>query len=239
MLRKWSVNMYLKKKIIISIILSSILFGGAWGNEIPFNPLSANRSAEAATAPTDYAVWDRRPSEDRLYDKYIATKEIDLVSKPHGLDVVKTLYPGDTMDGVSCVVYSHPSKHAIEVTRTTRVLKYHGSYKNQQDYITLFPGTYVYLIMYVGEGDYYALYCTQYDTQLISVPSGIENLDDRQNPWARYVGEATDKDLDVDFWMCYRAEDGTVGWVNGMGGAEVEWFYRHARQKSGYDWIGK
>lgn len=64
--------MYLKKKIIISIILLGILYSSAWGNEIPFNPFSANRSVEAATAPTDYAVWDRRPSEDRLYDKYTA-----------------------------------------------------------------------------------------------------------------------------------------------------------------------
>lgn len=43
-------------------------------------------------------------------------KEIDLVSKPHGINLVKIIYPESKLKGISCVVYSNPAKQAIEVT---------------------------------------------------------------------------------------------------------------------------
>ena len=33
-------------------------------------------------------------------------------------------------------------------------------------------------------------------------------------PWGAYIGEATTADLGIDFWMCLRKADGTVGWAH-------------------------
>lgn len=219
--------MNLRVNIIIPAILSGMLISGLYGNCVLMNHVYANTAVSLQTpiVPAKYTVWDTIPAENGL-ETYIAIKKIDLVSKPHGTDVVKTVYPGSKLKGISCVVYSSPAKHAIEVTRTTKVLKYGGSYKKPQDYVTLYPGTYIYLVMYIGEGYYYALY----NNRLISVPPCIENLDGYRNPWAKYVGEATSKNLDVDFWMCYRAADGTVGWAPDFNGVEVEWLYNSYRK---------
>ena len=219
--------MNLRENIIIPAILSGMLISGLWGDYVLARPVSTNKTVRMRTSdgPELYTVWDKIPAENGL-ERYVATKKIDLVSKPHGLNVVKTIYPGYRIKGISCVVYTTPSKHAIEVTRKTRVLKAYGRYENQQDYVTLYPGEHLYLVMYIGEGYYYALY----RSQLLSVPSCIENLDGYQNPWAKYIGEQTDKALGADFWMCYRTDDGTVGWSTGLYGVEPEWLYNSHRQ---------
>lgn len=220
--------MNLRRRIILLSLLSGMLFSSVWINYSFASTVYASNTAYLVptSIPEKYVVWDRRPSENKIEETFIALRNIDLVSRPHGTNIVKTIYPQSRIKGISCVVYSNPSKHAIEVTRTTKVLKRNGNYKNPKDYVTLFPGTYVYLVMYIGEGYYYALY----NNQIISVPPCIENLDGNRNPWARYVGETTNKDLGVDFWMCYRADDGTVGWIPGLGGAETEWQYNYHRK---------
>lgn len=104
----------------------------------------------------------------------------------------------------------------IDFGKEGNFMKLRDKYEHSSspEFITLYPGTIVYLLQYTGEGTYLALWNGQLLWWLEGYNiSGFTNANP-SSPWGVYVGEATDASLGIDFWMCLRKADGTVGWAH-------------------------
>ncbi|MBR1695927.1 MAG: hypothetical protein IJ709_11100, partial [Selenomonas sp.] len=57
-----------------------------------------------------------------------------------------SISPGEIVNRISCVVYTHPNRHAVKVLKATKAYKYQHSSNPQ--FITLYPGTIIHLLQY-------------------------------------------------------------------------------------------
>ena len=163
-----------------------------WKSGVPIFRPSGGKGREQISAKAMSSSWTKDESSYRK--------------------VSSTISSGEIVKRISCVVYTHPSRHAVKVLKTTKAYKYEHS--SSPEFITLYPGTIVYLLQYTGEGTYLALWNGQLLWWLEGYNiSGFTNANP-SSPWGVYLGEATDASLSIDFWMCLRKADGTVGWAH-------------------------
>lgn len=163
----------------------------------------------AAEPPAEYAVWDRMPFEAAVEAKLEATAPISLYNAPRGTALVGSVSSGEIVQRISCVVYTHPQKHPVRVLQTLQTYKKHSQ---TPDGPVLQPGSYIYLLMYTGEGTYLGWYNGEEAWWLAGY--NIKNFADAaQQPWGEYVGEPTSRKLSIEAWYCLRKSDGTTGWA--------------------------
>ena len=181
----------------------------------------------AAVPPTEYAIWDRIPGEAFVEARLEATAPINLYDSPRGNTIVSSVATGEIVKRVSCVVYTHPQKHPVRVLRTLRSYKKQGASTIVPDGLVLQPGSYVYLLMYTGEGTYIGWYNGEEAWWLNG--SAIRNFSDRasQQAWGEYIGEMTSRNLSIETWYCLRKSDGTTGWT--MVAQNGDFSYEHLK----------
>ncbi|TYZ27052.1 hypothetical protein FZ041_12565 [Selenomonas caprae] len=185
--------------IKLSCLLTALLF-------------STTTYVSAQQAPANYTVWDRMPAEAAVNVKLKVQNTVTLYTAPNNTKVIGTISSGEIVNRISCVVYTHPSRHAVKVLKTTKAYKY--EHASTPEFITLYPGTIIYLLQYTGEGTYLALWNGHLLWWLEGYNiSGFTNSNPN-SPWGIYIGEVTDASLGIDFWMCLRTADGTVGWTH-------------------------
>ena len=166
----------------------------------------------AAEVPANYTVWDRMPAEAAVNVKLKVQAPVTLYAAPRSSNVSGTISVNEVVDRISCVVYTHPNRHAVKVLKLTKAYKYQNSSSPQ--FITLYPGTIIHLLQYTGEGTYLGLWNGQLLWWLEGYNISGFTTANANSPWGVYIGEATTADLGIDFWMCLRKSDGTVGWAH-------------------------
>ena len=184
-------------------------------------------NGHAAAPPEEYAIWDRIPAEAPVEIRLEATAPINLYDAPRGNSIVAAISTGEVVKRVSCVVYAHPQKHPVRVLRTLRSYKKQGASTIIPDGLLLQPGSYVYLLMYTGEGTYIGWYDGEEAWWLGGCD--IRNFSDRdsQQPWGEYIGEMTSRNLSIETWYCLRKSDGTTGWT--MVSLNGDFSYEHLK----------
>ena len=167
--------------------------------------------ALADGAPDDYTVWDRMPAEAAVNVRIKIENPLTLYAAPNSDNVTGNISSGEIVNRISCVVYTHPNRHAVRVEKTVQAYKYQSA---SSEKITLYPGTIIYLLQYTGEGTYLGYWNGQLLWWLEGYNIRGFNTANSYAVWGSYIGEATDRSLGIDFWMCLRKADGTVGWVH-------------------------
>lgn len=162
-------------------------------------------------APADYTVWDRMPAEAAVNVRIKIENPLTLYAAPNSDNVTGNISLGEIVNRISCVVYTHPNRHAVRVEKTVQAYKYQSA---SSEKITLYPGTIIYLLQYTGEGTYLGYWNGQLLWWLEGYNIRGFNTANSYAVWGSYIGEATDRSLGIDFWMCLRKADGTVGWVH-------------------------
>lgn len=166
----------------------------------------------AATPPEEYEVWDRMPAEAEVNARLKATEPISLYNAPRGTTDVGSIAAEEIVQRISCVAYTHPQKHPVQVLRPVKSYKKNNGRGGPAGPL-LQPGSYVYLLMYTGEGTYLGWYNGEEAWWLDgSRVSNFSKIVTKQ-PWGEYVGEATSSQLSVEVWYCIRKADGTTGWT--------------------------
>lgn len=98
----------------------------------------------AAEVPANYTVWDRMPAEAAVNVKLKVQAPVTLYAAPRSSNVSGTISVNEIVDRISCVVYTHPNRHAVKVLKLTKAYKYQNSSSPQ--FITLYPGTIIHLL---------------------------------------------------------------------------------------------
>ncbi|WP_143188172.1 hypothetical protein [Selenomonas ruminantium] len=81
----------------------------------------------AADAPANYTVWDRMPAEAAVNVKLKVQNSVNLYTAPNGNSLAGSISAGEIVNRISCVVYTHPSRHAVQVLKMTKAYKYQHS----------------------------------------------------------------------------------------------------------------
>lgn len=174
--------------------------------------LSCLPHCTAASPPTEYTVWDRMPAEAAVEAKLQAQATIDLYNAPRGTTIVGTVTSGEIVNRISCVAYTYPMKHPVKVLRPLKSYKKNNGSSAPAGPL-LQPGSYVYLLMYTGEGTYLGWYNGEEAWWLEGYNiTSFSNANPRQ-PWGEYVGEPTSSSLSIEAWYCLSKSDGTTGWT--------------------------
>ncbi len=170
------------------------------------------QDCNAATPPAEYEVWDRMPAEAEVNAKLRATASISLYNAPRGTVVVGSVSTGEIVQRISCVAYTHPQKHPVKVLRPLKSYKKNNGSGAPAGPL-LQPGSYVYLLMYTGEGTYLGWYNNEEAWWLEGYNIINFSKSSPRQPWGEYVGEATSSSLSIEAWYCLRKNDGTTGWT--------------------------
>ena len=80
--------------------------------------------ALAAEIPANYTVWDRMPAEAAVDAKLKIQNTVTLYTAPNSGKVSGSISPGEIVNRISCVVYTHPNRHAVKVLKATKAYKY-------------------------------------------------------------------------------------------------------------------
>jgi hypothetical protein len=73
----------------------------------------------AAEIPANYTVWDRMPAEAAVNVKLKVQAPVTLYAAPRSSNVSGTISVNEVVDRISCVVYTHPNRHAVKVLKLT------------------------------------------------------------------------------------------------------------------------
>ena len=162
--------------------------------------------------PKSYIVKDREPHESPVKATLVANTKVDLYDKPEekGANVIGTVQEGETVERISCIVYTNPALHPVKILRTFDVL----SSADGEETFTLQEGEYLYLVMYLGEGSVLGLYQGK-EAWWLDMMS-IKNFwgkADMPTAWGEYEGSPTNQGLSVNTWDCIKKADGTAGWT--------------------------
>ena len=168
----------------------------------------------AQEPPEEIMVVDRMVGERPPFGWAEATANAAIYTDPRSNSVLGYISSGEHLDYYTCVAYLHPQGHAVEVISPVKTYATRYNASNSLDGPVLQPGSYVYLLMYTGEGTYLGWHDGQLLWWLPGNILGFSKNVTEDTSWARYVGNATDSSLGAEVWLKVKTSTGKIGWVN-------------------------
>ena len=192
--------------------LANTLFRAAYGRPF-YNSIKAQEDSRCVSnIPNEYSVYDRMPREAPTEAPLEVISNFSLYDNPRSATVIGSVSKGEVVNRVSCIVYTYPQKYPVRVVRPIKCYK-KNNHSNSPEGPLLEIGSYVYLLMYTGEGTYLGWYKGEEVWWLQG--SEIDNLYGKicKNSWGKYEGDVLSKNLSVEVWYKIKKIDGTAGWT--------------------------
>ena len=171
-----------------------------------------NNKHPSISIPNEYIVYDRMPREAPTEASLETLSDFIIYDNPRSTKVVGTVSRGEIVKRTSCIAYTYPKKNPVRITRAIKCYKKNNS-SNSPEGPLLEIGSYVYLLMYTGEGTYLGWYKGEEVWWLQGCEINNVYSKTASNSWGNYEGDSLSQNLFVEVWYKIVKNDGTTGWT--------------------------